>query len=190
MLSSCFLFDRPEPELPPITQSGENTFGCRIDGKVWVPKSNLVGIFGNPFRPRLEVFFTPSNSKFYLITHRTIEKDSVLQSFILYADSLVVGDTVWLGEEGTRYPPFFHENYAYFSDDHLGVSYSSWSEDSLTFSGYLYFTAAYLAFDSLANRYLFDSSYVAGTFAFIGRNRDSTQYIEVSDGRFDVRLGK
>src|SRR5688500_14167723 len=26
----------PEPTLPPITQTGENTFGCRIDGEVWL----------------------------------------------------------------------------------------------------------------------------------------------------------
>ncbi|MBS1947911.1 MAG: hypothetical protein JST47_09105 [Bacteroidetes bacterium] len=26
-----------EPQLPPITQTGANTFGCKVNGKVWVP---------------------------------------------------------------------------------------------------------------------------------------------------------
>jgi hypothetical protein len=26
------------PTLPPITQTGENTFGCLVDGEVWLPK--------------------------------------------------------------------------------------------------------------------------------------------------------
>jgi hypothetical protein len=32
-----------EPDLPPVTQSGANTFGCRINGKVFVPKVNAGG---------------------------------------------------------------------------------------------------------------------------------------------------
>jgi hypothetical protein len=27
--------------LPPITQEGKNTFGCKIDGEVWVPRVEL-----------------------------------------------------------------------------------------------------------------------------------------------------
>lgn len=31
----------PEPRLPPITQTGENTFGCLVDGELWLPKGNI-----------------------------------------------------------------------------------------------------------------------------------------------------
>jgi hypothetical protein len=31
----------PEPSLPPITQEGKNTFGCKINGKNWVPGGDL-----------------------------------------------------------------------------------------------------------------------------------------------------
>jgi hypothetical protein len=27
-------------KLPPVTQTGENTFGCLVNGKAWVPESN------------------------------------------------------------------------------------------------------------------------------------------------------
>ncbi len=31
-----------EPDLPPATQTGAYTFGCKINGKVWVPKGGLL----------------------------------------------------------------------------------------------------------------------------------------------------
>lgn len=38
LLYSCeSIFGEDEPELPPITTTGEDTFGCKIDGKVFVP---------------------------------------------------------------------------------------------------------------------------------------------------------
>lgn len=42
----CFAFlsvhcrkdkSKPSTTLPPITQEGKNTFGCKVDGEVWVP---------------------------------------------------------------------------------------------------------------------------------------------------------
>ena len=36
--SSCDDDDRPE-RLPPLTMEGKNTFGCLVNGKVWVAKS-------------------------------------------------------------------------------------------------------------------------------------------------------
>ncbi len=39
-LNSCGIFSEPEPtELPPATQNGANTFGCLVNGKLFVPKS-------------------------------------------------------------------------------------------------------------------------------------------------------
>ncbi len=33
----------PVDQLPPETQAGANTFGCLIDGKVFIPKGNPLG---------------------------------------------------------------------------------------------------------------------------------------------------
>jgi hypothetical protein len=36
---SCNLFDSAnEEKLPPATQEGKNTFGCLVNGKIWLPK--------------------------------------------------------------------------------------------------------------------------------------------------------
>lgn len=39
--------DTPPDILPPITQEGKNTFGCKINGEVWVPYYKCGGT-GNP----------------------------------------------------------------------------------------------------------------------------------------------
>jgi hypothetical protein len=42
LTSSCDLFDfSRKPKLPPITSEGKNTFGCMVDGKLWLPESRL-----------------------------------------------------------------------------------------------------------------------------------------------------
>ena len=38
---SCINKDDPEDQLPPITQTGANTFGCIINGKVLIPKDGI-----------------------------------------------------------------------------------------------------------------------------------------------------
>ena len=35
-------------ELPPITQEGKNTFGCKINGQVWVPYYSCRGLSADP----------------------------------------------------------------------------------------------------------------------------------------------
>jgi hypothetical protein len=54
--SSCKKDKSPTPieptpngdQLPPITQSGANTFGCLVNGKVWIPKGASCGTKPNP----------------------------------------------------------------------------------------------------------------------------------------------
>jgi hypothetical protein len=49
--------NNPESQLPPITHTGENTFGCLIDGRLFIPRDgtgtwagpdNAVSIYGDP----------------------------------------------------------------------------------------------------------------------------------------------
>ena len=40
-----------EEKLPPITEEGANTFGCLVDGEVWLPKG------GNPLNPNFDVYY-------------------------------------------------------------------------------------------------------------------------------------
>ena len=51
-LNSCNLFHKNvDPSLPPITMEGKNTFGCLINGKVWIPT-------GDHYSPPVSADFT------------------------------------------------------------------------------------------------------------------------------------
>ena len=54
LVSSCV---KEITELPPATQSGANTFGCKIDGAFWVPAG--FGII--PTSPKLRVWKTATD---------------------------------------------------------------------------------------------------------------------------------
>jgi len=43
IFTSCELIfpEPPEPELPPITTTGEDTFGAMVNGVVWLPSSSI-----------------------------------------------------------------------------------------------------------------------------------------------------
>lgn len=42
LFTSCELIFSPEPELPPITSEGKGTFGCLINGEVWLPDDQFL----------------------------------------------------------------------------------------------------------------------------------------------------
>jgi len=72
----------PKEQLPPATQEGRNTFGCLVNGEVWVPNISI-----NPSIHRLTGYF--SEGYFYLRANRT--KEGKRQSFGLdhkYIDSI------------------------------------------------------------------------------------------------------
>src|SRR5437773_8453594 len=53
LLCSLFLSNscrkqKNEEQLPPATQTGANTFGCLVDGKVWIPTGGGAGSGINP----------------------------------------------------------------------------------------------------------------------------------------------
>ena len=53
--------DNPIDDLPPVTTTGANTFGCLVNGELFIPKVN--------FGPRraLESYFDISNGRQFLV---------------------------------------------------------------------------------------------------------------------------
>ena len=187
LLSGCSLFDRnrdrpvPEPELPPITNEGANTFGCRIDGEAYIPRSPLAAALSG--RPNIVNSYgiLSDRDRFFVATNNIDREDSIDQTMDIILERLVVGDTLWLGTDDGAYPPLYTERYASFIDFTEDSYFETWSDDSLTYSGYVVLSGLHYEYDG-------NPRFVAGTFAFTARNADSTQFIEVTEGRFDVRL--
>lgn len=56
--------DRWNPVLPPITQTGENTFGCKINGVIMVPRDSQTSQLGGPPTGVTYIRFrTPQNTQ-------------------------------------------------------------------------------------------------------------------------------
>lgn len=57
-------------KLPPITQSGANTFGCLVNGKAWIPK-------GYQFKPNFFIIVDPTfqNGNFDLRTYQYAKQE-------------------------------------------------------------------------------------------------------------------
>lgn len=169
-LSGCPWFDRPRPEpvLPEPTAEGAGTFGCRVNGRAWVP------------RPKEEFYFGYDSAVnyFYMDAYNKKRRDSIDQGIGIYVESPLEGDTIWLGTPKET-PGLKRDRHASFLDYYWDEYFHSWNEDSLFFSGYVHITSMHLQRDSLTR-------YIAGTFAFTARTKDSTQYVEITDGRFDV----
>lgn len=87
LLTNCSLFSKkdPQPELPPATQEGKHTFGCKVNGEVWLPSGfngtpNLVARYG------IKYFF--DSNTFNITTYRN-KNQKIYQHIGIYSDSLI-----------------------------------------------------------------------------------------------------
>jgi hypothetical protein len=160
-----------EPELPPVTQTGANTFGCRVNGNIWVP-----------YWPIDQ--WTPGAA---VLIHRIISLDSgsVAPLFI----TILAGNV-------TDGQSFFHIGQA--GKDHIygpGNIY-----DSLLIQYFLgspggeYFNLFYPTGDTGTHYFQitkFDTvkRIISGVFAFTLYS-DANDSVVVTEGRFDFMMGE
>ena len=85
--SSCNLFDN-DPELPPITTEGKGTFGCYINGKIFLPKAP----FGYGTGGRAELLINNTINAVNIYASNNIAKENIFIS-ILDKPNLIVGNT-------------------------------------------------------------------------------------------------
>jgi hypothetical protein len=172
-LNSCSLFLRgdPEPtELPLMTQEGKNTFGCKINGKLWIPTGaeNIMGGKTPPIMTKLQ----PS-------CHYTGEdcKTSKKWRFWLLAES----GTKFIGDPTKKvaigiYSDTMYENGTAEDLVRMSASYDGEYQIDYKFPNNL--TISKL--DTSAK-------IIAGTFYFTGIDSKGNK-ITVTDGRFDVKF--
>jgi hypothetical protein len=159
----CRKSSPPPNILPPVTQEGKNTFGCKVNGEVWIPYFHCTVFTGSCKELGFDVFHKDSTHQlplnFSLSTRRSTS-DTTFSSFDLYSvgainktgnviDSVVILYHALGSSEYYRYPP------------------------SNT-SGVLNFTKL----DTI-NRI------IAGTFSFTLYNTWNDSVV-VTDGRFDL----
>ena len=163
-LLSC---NKEVTELPPSTQTGANTFGCKIDGKFWVPAG--FGII--PTASTLETTFM---GKDVLINARNFSSSPTETEFELYIKDVTAPGNYPLNAT-TGYPT---RNVSYGYYVHRKVTPDNEWITSAEQTGMVTVTKI----DTI--NYI-----ISGTFQFQALNLYNTpQPISVTEGRFDVKM--
>jgi hypothetical protein len=149
-----------EPQLPPETTTGAMTFGCKVNGQVFVPKDGRG-------RPGLYVQYVNLGAGvgggWYLNIPATNWVPSTPEGVNIETDSLLVVEGMTYSFKNQKGSPrAFYDK---------GVSYVALDND-----GILKITK----FDQ-SNRIL------SGTFSFIGTNTTNGEKLNITEGRFDIR---
>ena len=154
--------DEPEPELPPITTEGKNTFGCKVDGEIWIPRTHWASGFSGVHT--LTSSYN-SNTGSFLINAKK-KHDGINQSMALSANLKNYGNQILLPSESAG---------GVYSD----ISKSCSFETDTVHTGEINI----LKHDTA-------NGIVAGTFSFTAILHDGKdeckEIVEVTEGRFDV----
>ncbi|MCB9240477.1 MAG: hypothetical protein H6608_05080 [Flavobacteriales bacterium] len=162
LLPSCFTETEepvPEPTLPPITTEGNNTFGCLINGELFLAEKTPWGGF--------------------------FEDDPLRYSF--YSDSTVVIDAISF-ENRTRIAlQGIYSNDSslkLFNKELTGIHKTHFVDNNLEIGG-KYFYILENSQDSI--KYLRnDRKVVSGIFSFTAIHIASGDTLRIRDGRFDI----
>ena len=151
-------------KLPPKTQTGAETFGCLINGKVFKPKGDT---FSGPIL-RCAYQFIDGGYHFQLKASQ--DTNDALLSIGIFTDSLAIkeGETIKLFEE--------------ISKGKASGLYGKYIRGS---SGMLYSTQADGAGELRITKFDETARIVSGTFWFDGVNQQGEK-VQVREGRFDL----
>ena len=149
-------------KLPPITTEGKNTFGCLLNGKAWIPKTD-----GGLFNERLSVRY--EHTGLSIQANLRINDDAVRQKLSVIA---VFTD---LGVYQIPPPPFGGEMFTNLKNKPMGTiectSYKCKPED----------TEIEILYINTSQRI------ISGTFNYKNLTNRCGDVINITDGRFDVR---
>ena len=165
LISSC---TKEVTELPEATQTGANTFGCKVDGNFWVPAG--FGIV--PTAPILEARMVSGNT--LIINARNFSKSPTETEFEFRIKN-VTGPGEYLLNSDVSHPSL-DNSYVYYVLRKVNPL-NEWLTSS-QYSGRVLITRL----ETGAN------AFVSGTFELDAVSEDDNSVIHITEGRFDVRL--
>ena len=156
----CGVLPTPKEVLPAATQTGANTFGCLVNGKVWLPK-------GYNGTSNLSLSYDPTFNKgtFDLRSYRYPDNSTRVQYVILSSDSL----------SATGIDPV--------KDIHQDVQFS----DSNTCQYYSFDSTVHRTGAITITKFDLMKGIISGTFQF-NLSKTGCDSIKVTGGRFDMKL--
>ena len=152
-------------KLPPITQTGANTFGCLVDGVAWLPNGSKPQTGG----PNIQVYVDPTfqGGAFYVTGH---QYNNYQSQITLGSGGCTMGGLfdISLPLQAISYNRFLNNvNTCQFSSSNLG----SFRKGSFNITRY-----------DIAN------GIFSGTFDFTIKSQACGDTIRITNGRFDVKL--
>ena len=165
-----FLFSckKTVDELPGATQNGSNSFGCRVDGTIWVPQKN-------PIFPNADILESKQfpNKDFY-INARNFNSSPNETEFEIYIKEMTGPGVYTLNTTMTG--PGTIGSYIYYVKRNVSPQ-NEWMTNA-TYTG----TVTITAYDTIQR-------FVSGTFECRAINLYNAPVpITISEGRFDVKL--
>jgi hypothetical protein len=143
--------------LPPITMTGEGTFGCKINGEVFLPTPK-------PFDSHLSVEYHAASNTFYVNARESVD-NSYNRTFNLYVNE-VVGQGIYL-----------FDNVKYRDHSEPCIPTRGLDKDDLFLEDVNQIEILY--FDA-------EERIISGTFQFTLINEECQDTIRITEGRFDL----
>lgn len=171
--------DGTQGELPPLTSAGLNTFGCFIDGELFLPREAGPNI-GDP---------TDKVSASY--TYNPSMPEGTTYEFIIFADNEITGKNLRIAslrsdgplEEGRTYP------IVELGENNFWATYNFWTgeiTESNEIVAYFYETTMVYTGSVTITRLDEAARIIAGTFEFSAYDDNFELVSEITDGRFDL----
>jgi hypothetical protein len=163
------------PTLPPITQTGENTFGCYVDGKLLIPRDGA-GVFGSPDRG-MKYIGTLDNS-YNEIKIRDFKSGNGGLLTLHINELFQNGEDVFtINAKNNCQSEYISQN--------INVICRWWNDSTQEFNWYC---SKDNSGELIITNYNFDNKIVSGVFTCTVQNRDnSNDEIEITEGRFDIK---
>lgn len=148
--------------LPPITQTGDNTFGCKVNGKVWVPRVEL----WVPWYDKAVTFHEKNGTGTGIISCRLLNES---------ADNFF---TIAFGRNYFQPIHYMTVDHS-VSDRWFNPDFSQGSEDFHHENGD---TTNYLKITAIDT----SKNFISGIFQCTLFNANKTASIKITEGRFDL----
>ena len=155
-------------KLPLATQTGENTFGCLVNGKAWVAQTDCYFICD----PSFKIYYDGEYGGNILITGILVDtKASINQNIVIGIDSTNFKTEFDYSKKPNKI------GFIYMDNNLQNECYQISSEDSNTITtGSIFLT-----------KYDLQSGIISGTFEFT-LTKSGCDTIKVTNGRFDKKL--
>nr|WP_315201185.1 hypothetical protein [uncultured Flavobacterium sp.] len=174
MLGAC-TSDKPadyNPQLPAITQTGANTFGCKINGVIMIPRdAKIEGVPGGTLPKGIE--YSSNRNDLYNLDYEQIEAKDCLET---NRGALFIKLYKVFNKEASLYP----------IANVIGGFSADWGDT--TYIQVLYKNAFYGSIENTGNVQItkYTKEIISGTFSCTLKNKNNpNDVIEITDGRFD-----